>query len=113
MAEIAHSSRSIDLNQKKEDYRRAGVLEYLVLSVEDQRLFWFRLPPGELITANRKGIARSAVLPGLWLHEEALLAHDMNRTEAALRQGLASRAHASFVRRLERARLDRGRGGQG
>src|SRR5438270_6929222 len=33
VAEIAHSSRSIDLHRKREDYTRYGVWEYLVLDV--------------------------------------------------------------------------------
>jgi Uma2 family endonuclease len=32
IAEVAHSTRAIDLHQKRLDYQQAGVREYLVLS---------------------------------------------------------------------------------
>src|SRR5205814_731672 len=46
LAEIAHSNVAIDLHYKREDYERAGVLEYVVLSVADQELHWFHFPSG-------------------------------------------------------------------
>jgi len=65
LAEVSYSSRSIDLNQKREDYKAAGVLEYLILSIEDRQLFWFHFPSGGMITANRQGVFCSTVFPGL------------------------------------------------
>jgi Uma2 family endonuclease len=104
IAEVAYSSRAIDLHQKLDDYRRAGVREYLVVSVEEPQLFWFDFAGQGEIVADRKGVYRSKVFPGLWLHDEALLARDSARVLTVLQQGLAGRAHAAFVRRLERAR---------
>ena len=104
LAEIAYSSRSIDLNQKKDDYQKAGVLEYLVLSIEDEKLFWFHFPSGQSIVPDRRGVSRSLVFPGLWIHGVALLALDARKYQRALQQGLKSRDHAAFVKRLKSAR---------
>jgi hypothetical protein len=43
------------------------------------------------------------VFPGLWLDEAALLRLDSGRLMEVLQQGLASRAHAAFVKRLQTA----------
>jgi len=106
LAEVAYSSRAIDLNQKREDYKAAGVLEYLVLSIEDRQLFWFHFPSGGSIAANRQGVYRSIVFPGLWIHGEALLTRDATRLRKVLQQGLTSKPHAAFVKRLERTRRE-------
>src|SRR4029079_16741129 len=39
--EIAHSSLAIDLHQKKDDYARFGVKEYLVVCLRERRIRWF------------------------------------------------------------------------
>jgi hypothetical protein len=52
-------------------------------------------------------VARSRVFPGLWLDVAALLRQDSRRLREVAEQGLASRAHAAFVRRLEAARRKR------
>jgi Uma2 family endonuclease len=84
LAEVAYSSRAIDLNEKRDDYEKAGVLEYLVLSIEDQQLFWFHFPSGGTIAANRRGIYCSTVFPGLWIHGESLLARDSAQLQKVL-----------------------------
>jgi Uma2 family endonuclease len=104
IAEIAYSSRAIDLHQKKDDYRRAGVLEYVVFSVEDEQLFWFDFASGATLAANRKGVYRSNVFPGLWVHGAALAARDSAQLQQVAQQGINSAVHRAFVRRLERAR---------
>jgi len=103
-AEIAYSSRAIDLHKKRSDYERAGVLEYLVVRVEEPEMHWFNFASRGTIKAHRKGVFCSKVFPGLWLHRQALLERDSVQTETVLRQGLASRTHAAFVKRLEHAR---------
>jgi Uma2 family endonuclease len=112
VGEIAYSSRAIDLNQKKDDYQRAGVCEYLVHSLEDRTLHWFDFVAHNRIRPSRDGVLRSRVFPGLWIHEEALLSRNGTRLVEVLNKGLASRAHAVFVRRLARARkqFDRTKG---
>jgi len=101
IVEIAHSTRAIDMHQKRADYQRAGVREYLVLSIEEPELHWFRFRPIARVAPDAKGISRSRVFPGLWIDSVALLAGDRARMLSTLRQGLASREHAAFVRRLE------------
>ena len=103
LAGIAYSSRDIDLGAKREDYRRTGVVEYLVLSIADQQLHWFHFPSGQPIRPNRRGIWRSRVFPGLWLDGGALVGRDLARLVAIVQQGLASREHAAFVKRLQAA----------
>jgi Uma2 family endonuclease len=104
LAEIAYSSWAIDMNQKREAYQQTGVLEYLVLLVEEQELHWFDFQRGRLIRPNREGISRSRVFPGLWIDGAALLARDSKRIQEVVQQGLATPEHARFVKRLERAR---------
>jgi Uma2 family endonuclease len=102
--EIARSSRHYDLNEKKGDYERAGVREYLVVALDPDEVFWFvrrrkrfsRLKPGP------DGIYRSEVFPGLWLDPEALYAEDLDRLIEVLNQGLATPEHAAFAAELVR-----------
>jgi hypothetical protein len=104
VAEVAHSSRAIDMHQKRQDYERAGVQEYLVLCIEDRQLHWFHFPSGKAIAANRLGIVRSRVFPGLWMDVRALLEQDQVRLRQVVEKGMASRPHAAFVRRLQATR---------
>jgi hypothetical protein len=104
VGEVAYSSRAIDLHQKREDYERAGVLEYLVLCIEEQELRWFDFASGREIMPNRQGISRSLVFPGLWIDNRALLERNSTRVREVVEQGMASRAHAAFVRQLQAAR---------
>ena len=103
LAEVAYSSRAIDLNQKRADYEGAGVQEYLVLSIEERQLHWFHFAKAEVIRPNRQGVSRSVVFPGLWIDNAALVARDSARPIEVAQQGLASRAHAAFVKRLQAA----------
>lgn len=104
MVEVSHSTKTFDMRQKREDYRRAKVLEYLVLCVEEQELYWWHFPSGRTIKPNRQGIFRSRVFPGLWIDGQALLGCDTKRLIVVLDPGLASRAHAAFAKRLEAKR---------
>jgi Putative restriction endonuclease len=104
LAEIAYSSWAMDMNQKRDAYQQTGVLEYLVLLVEERQLHWFDFQRGRLIRPNREGISCSRVFPGLWLDGGALLARDSRRVQEVVQLGLASPEHARFVKRLERAR---------
>ncbi|MCG3161058.1 MAG: hypothetical protein JMDDDDMK_02176 [Acidobacteria bacterium] len=105
IVEIAASSASHDLRDKKEVYHRNGVMEYIVWSVFDQRLRWFSHEAGEYVELNpgEDGVIRSRVFPGLWLDVEALLKDDMAKVLATLQQGLASSEHTGFVKRLSEA----------
>jgi Uma2 family endonuclease len=104
VAEIAHSSRAIDLHAKMLDYARYGVREYLVVCLREGQMRWFDLPSDEELQADADGVLRVKVFPGLWVHAEALLAKDYGRLMATLQQGLATPEHAEFVARLAAAR---------
>jgi len=104
LVEIAHSRRNIALHAKRDDYQRTGVLEYFVVCCEEQEVHWSHFPSGETHRPNRQGISRSRVFPGLWFDMAALLRLDSARLMEVLQQGLASREHAAFVKRLQTAR---------
>ena len=104
VVEIAVSSRAIDLHAKRDDYQLAGVTEYLVVCVESRELFWFHNPDDTQLLPNRRGVIRSNVFPGLWIHAESLLSLDSAKLRAVVEEGIASRSHTAFVRKLERQR---------
>src|SRR5206468_852661 len=41
VVEIARSSRAVDLGPKKLEYERGGVLEYVVVELDPDRVHWF------------------------------------------------------------------------
>jgi Uma2 family endonuclease len=100
IAEIAHSSRAIDLHAKKDDYARYGVHEYLVVTLRESRLRWFDLRAGRELEAAPDAILRMQSAPGLWVDAAALFANDHAGAMATLERGLATPEHAEFVRRL-------------
>lgn len=104
IAEIAHSSRAIDLFDKKDDYARYGVREYLVLCVQEGEVRWFDLSRDQEKRAPDDGIIRLETFPGLWIHSEALLSRNGQQLIATLEQGLSMREHADFVAQLAEAR---------
>ncbi len=102
IAEVAASSTSYDLHQKKAVYARQGVQEYLVLQTQEQLLTWFVLDEGRYVELlpGEAGVLRSRVLPGLWLEAEAFLAGDLAKVFATLQQGLASAEYVAFAAAL-------------
>lgn len=102
IVEVSASTASFDLHEKLGVYRRNGVLEYVVLRVEDGELDWFVLEDTEYVrlSPDTDGLMKSRVFPGLWLDPAALLAQDTAGVLRTLQAGLASEAHAGFVRRL-------------
>jgi Uma2 family endonuclease len=102
IAEVSSSSAAIDLHQKRRDYERAGVREYIVLVLRENRIVWFvrrdrvfvEMAPGP------DGIYRSEFFKGLWLDAQAMLRRDTAAVLAVLQQGLASADHAQFVASL-------------
>lgn len=108
IVEIAASSVAYDMHGKRRIYARNGVGEYLVVQMYEQKIDWFVLREGgyEALAPDEKGILRSEVFPGLWLHTQAFWANDRQAMFTTLREGLASEEHATFVARLqEQARL--------
>lgn len=100
LAEIALSSQSIDLHSKHDDYRRAGVKEYLVVCVNEERLRAFDLQNDVEKPIDPDGVYRSTVFPGLWIHAAGLFARNHTQLISTLEQGLESPEHTAFVHRI-------------
>ena len=102
LCEVAASSVSIDLHQKKTAYRRNGVLEYIVWRTEDAAVDWFVLSGGDFIplAPESDGTLRSQVFPGLWLSPAALIGRDLPALFALLDRGTATPEHAEFAKRI-------------
>jgi hypothetical protein len=112
IVEISRSSREFDLNEKKSEYERAGVREYVVVEVAPNRVHWFVLRGSRFVQMRPgvDGIFRSKVFPGLWLEPSALYARDLDRLIEVLEQGLATPEHAAFVAKLAKAGARKKRG---
>lgn len=102
IVEIAASSASYDLHDKRRAYARNGVREYLVIQTYEKRVDWFVLRESgyESLAADEKGILRSEFFPGLWIQPAALWSGDLATMLAVLQEGLASPEHAAFVEQL-------------
>lgn len=87
VAEIAASSASYDLHQKKRAYLRAGIQEYLVWIADENRLVWWELRDDEYaeVPASEAGLLESPGFPGLIIDTRALLAGDLATALAALK----------------------------
>lgn len=86
IVEVAASSASYDLGEKKEAYRRNGVREYVVWRVIDKAIDWFELRDGIYVLRgpDQNGIVESSQFPGLRLHIPSMLAGDAAGVLAAL-----------------------------
>jgi Uma2 family endonuclease len=95
IVEVAASSASYDLHDKKEAYRRNGVLEYVVRRTRNRVIDWFRLDPATgdyaLIQPDKRGVIESTVFPGLRLSVPKMLAGDLAGVLAELRPPMPSR----------------------
>ncbi|MFN0123393.1 MAG: Uma2 family endonuclease [Blastocatellia bacterium] len=109
VVEVASSTASYDLHEKKNVYRRNGVREYIVWRVLDGELDWFRLENEAYVrvAADENGVIESAVFPGLRLAVTKLLADETAAVLAELQAGLQSEAHARFVSALAARRAER------
>ncbi|MBW4520084.1 MAG: Uma2 family endonuclease [Scytolyngbya sp. HA4215-MV1] len=99
VVEIAASSVSIDLGDKKRAYRRNGAQEYIVWQVYDEKIDWFHLQEGDYVALlpDSQGVICSQVFPGLWLDVSAMLQGNMQQVLAVLQAGVTSAAHQAFV----------------
>jgi hypothetical protein len=106
VAEVAESTRYIDLGPKFDEYERAGVREYVVRALDPDAMYWFVRRNGrfEELEPGPDGIYRSEVFPGLWLDPQALIRSDGRRLRAVIDLGCATPEHAAFVARLAAAR---------
>ena len=102
VAEVAASSASIDLHDKKVVYRRNGVREYIVWQILENKLDWFSLQNDEYVSLETdiNGVIKSQVFPGLWLSVTDLLAGNMTQVLSVLQLGLNSPEHLAFVQQL-------------
>ena len=105
VVEIAASSVSLDLHEKLDAYRRAGVQEYLVWRTEDQEADWFVLEDEKFtrLVPARNGTLQSRAFPGLVLDVPALLREDAGTLLARLNKSLGKPAHRAFATRLKKA----------
>lgn len=102
VVEVAASTASYDLYEKKQVYRRNGVQEYLVWRVVDEAFDWFVLQEGEYVSlpVDTDGMMRSRVFPGLWLAVTDLLVLNLTEVVAGLKLGLASVDYRAFQQSL-------------
>ena len=86
VVEVAASSASIDLRDKRRTYCRNGVREYLVWLLAEARLEWFCLEEDDYRPQlpDAEGVLHSRFFPGLRLPVAALLAGDTTRVLDAL-----------------------------
>lgn len=106
IVEVASSSESYDLHEKRADYERYGVREYLVYAARQQRVYWWirRGDRYEELAPGPDGVYRSETFPGLWLDAPALVLADATKLHEVLKLGLATPEHAAFVAKLQAAR---------
>ncbi len=100
VAEIANSTRSIDLHSKKERYALAGVVEYVVVCLRPLQIQWFCLQDKTAIELGTDGIYRSIVFPGLWIDPNALFQSNYLQLMDVLNQGLRSPEYLAFKEML-------------
>lgn len=74
--EVAHSTAAIDLHEKKDDYERCGVAEYVVVCLEERQVCWFDLASGRTRKIPADGVLRSKRFPGLWIDTQAMFRGD-------------------------------------
>jgi Uma2 family endonuclease len=102
VVEVADSSHPVDLGSKLADYERAGVLEYIVVALDSDEVYWHVRRNGRLerIAPDPDGLYRSQTFPGLWLDPQAALSEDKVSMIAVLDRGLATAEHADFAAAL-------------
>jgi Uma2 family endonuclease len=107
VVEVSHSSRSFDLGPKLALYQRAGVTEYVVALLEEQRVEW-RILEGasyRLFEADSSGVLKSVQFAGLWLNEPAFWQGDAAGMMATLEDGLRCREFLSRTVKLRNPEL--------
>ena len=106
IVEIASSSASYDLHDKKKAYRRNGVQEYIVWQVAEEKVSWFSLQGGEYVTLepDEAGVIRSRIFPGLNLKVTSLLRGELAQVLAEVQKGIDTQVHQMFVEQLQEMR---------
>ncbi len=105
IVEIAASSASYDLHDKRRVYARNGVREYLVIQMYEKQLDWFALREGvyQSLKPDENGLLRSDIFVGLRLDSAAFWAGDLAKMLATLQAGIDSPEHEAFVSQLKNA----------
>jgi len=105
--EASHSTKSVDLGPKLAVYEQAGVIEYVVRTLQPDEVRWHVLRDGRLIVMppDPDGLHRSTMFPGLWLDPKALMNRDTRRLRAVVDLGLATPEHAAFIALLAARRI--------
>ena len=105
IVEVASTSASHDLHDKRKVYRRNGVREYLVWLVREKRILWFVLEEDDyqLLQPATDGLLRGRIFPGLALNVQALLDGDLARVLADQQRELGGGEHRRFVEALRQA----------
>jgi Uma2 family endonuclease len=105
VVEIASSSVSYDLHDKKAVYAQHGVKEYLVWQVLDSTVQWFSLQDGayQLLSPAEDGSLASRIFTGLSLDVQALLRGDARQVLQNLQRRMSTPQHQSFVDSLQQA----------
>jgi Uma2 family endonuclease len=87
VVEVANSTVSRDLHQKKDAYERSGVREYVVWRVQDEAIDWFELDSGRYVARqpDADGVIESRWFPGLRMDINRALAGDLAGVLAAVR----------------------------
>ena len=109
--EVSPASRAYDRGSKLDLYLRAGVPEYVTISIKDRRIAWRVLTQGEyrVMAPGDDGVYRSKMFPGLWIDETASWNGDDSRLREVMNQGLASLEYRRFAGSFDSARMDSGR----
>ncbi|QDT39464.1 Uma2 family endonuclease [Stratiformator vulcanicus] len=102
--EVANTTRSIDLNNKKAKYRENGVREYVVYEPTRNVFHWFDLSADKQLTLPKDNIARSIAFPGLWIDVEAVATKSLGKAKATLEAGLKTTEYATFKEQLAAAK---------
>lgn len=84
--EVANTSHSRDLHQKKAAYERNSVVEYIVWRTQDKVIDWFQLQDGAYAPRQPgpDGTIESREFPGLRLDVAAMVSLNRKRVLAAL-----------------------------
>ncbi len=102
VVEIAASSASIDLGDKKRVYCRHGVQEYIVWQTHDDQVHWFVLDQNtyQQLHPDQEGLLRSQTFPGLWLPTSDLISGNMPKVLEVVQDGIRSEPHQDFIKDL-------------
>lgn len=105
IVEIASTSASHDLHDKRKVYRRNGVREYLVWLAREKRILWFVLEEDDYqpVQPATDELLHSRIFPGLALNVRALLDGDLARVLADQQRQLGGEEHQRFVEALRQA----------